>query len=68
MSLIYGLSDPKGYSAILRVILPLDNILYHKHVPMIMQTLGSTANLYLRCSPIAHSITLIVASRPRCRC
>ena len=46
MSLIYGLSDPKGYSTILRVILPLENILYHKNIPMIVESLGSTGYLY----------------------
>ena len=35
MSLIYGLSYSKEYSTILRVILPLKNILHHKDVPMI---------------------------------
>ena len=36
---------PKGYSTILRVILPLRNILHHKNVLMIIQSLGFTAIL-----------------------
>ena len=41
-----------GFSA------PLDNILYHKNVPMIIQSLGSNGYLSLIYSLIAHSITL----------
>ena len=37
---------------------PLDNILYHKNVPMIMQSLGSNGYLSFIYSLIAHSITL----------
>ena len=37
---------------------PLDNILYHKNVPMIIQSLGSDGYLSLTYSLIAHSITL----------
>ena len=37
---------------------PLDNILYHENVPMIMQSLGSNGYLSLIYSLIAHSITL----------
>ena len=70
MSLIYGLSYPKGYSiagnifvifsdSILRVILSLKNILYHKNISMIMQSVGSTGYPSLFYSPIAHSITLV---------
>ena len=44
--------------SILRAILPLRNILYHKNVPMIMQSLGSTGNLSFFYSLIAHSVTL----------
>ena len=38
---------------------PLDNILYHKNVPMIMQSLGSNGYLPSIYSLIAHSITLV---------
>ena len=52
----YGLSYPEGYilqgdafvvldDSILRVVLPLRNILYHKNIPMIIQSLGSTRYL-----------------------
>ena len=37
---------------------PLDNILYHKNVPVIMQSLGSIGYLPLIHRLIAHSITL----------
>ena len=47
MSLIYGLSYPQGYSTILQVILLLNNILHHKSVPMITQSLGSTGYLII---------------------
>ena len=57
MSLIYGLSYPKGYCTILQVILPLRNVLYHKDIPMITQSLGSTGYLNLFYSPIAQFIT-----------
>ena len=36
---------------------PLDNILYHKNVPMIIQSLGSNGCLSLIYSLIVHSIT-----------
>ena len=51
ISLVYGLSYPKEYSTILRVILLLENILHHKNVPMIIQSLGSNGYLSLICSP-----------------
>ena len=44
---VHGLSAPL-----------VDNILYHKNVPMIIQSLGSTGFLSLIYSLIAHSITL----------
>ena len=43
---VYGSSEPLG------------NILYHKNVPMIMQSLGSNGYLSLIYSLIAHSITV----------
>ena len=44
--------------SILRVILPLRNILCHKNVPMIIQSIDSTGYLSLVHSPLAHSIKL----------
>ena len=37
---------------------PLDNMLYHENVPMIIQSLGSNGFLSLIYSLLAHSITL----------
>ena len=37
---------------------PLDNILYHKDAPMIIQSLGSSGYLSLIYSLITHSITI----------
>ena len=44
---------------------PLDNILYHKNVPMIKQSLGSNGYLSLIYSLIAHSITLVYKQTTR---
>ena len=46
IALIYGLSAP------------LEDILYHKNVPMTIQSVGSNGYLSLTYSIIAHSITL----------
>ena len=42
---------------ILQVVLPLSNILYRKNIPTVIQSLGSTGDLPLFYSLIAHSIT-----------
>ena len=60
---IYGPSYPKGQSTILRVILLLKNIPYHKNVPMIIQTLGSTGYLYLFCSPLFNTSSTLHHTR-----